>query len=200
MSQSTRDALVAAAAELLDEGGPGAVTLREVGRRAGVSHNAPYKHFSDKEALLAAVAARELRARGAALAGTLTRPGTPAGLVRAAMHGYIAWALAHPLRFKLVYGRWTRGTDELAEAATATRTLLLDAVSAAQQAGDLPGDDPERLTSLLLALAHGAVDLALSGHLAREGKGRADPGDLVDDLLRHLAPAEPRARRRIRTG
>jgi AcrR family transcriptional regulator len=190
MTPSTRDALVAAAADLLDEGGVEAVTLREVGHRAGVSHNAPYKHFDNKEALLAAVAARELRSRGASLAATLATAGTPADVVRAALHGYVAWALANPRRFKLVYGRWTRGTEELAEAATATRSLLLDAVGTAQRAGDLPGGDPERLSSLLMALAHGAVDLALSGHLARDGKGRADPGDLVDDLLRHLGPAE----------
>ena len=70
MVPKTRDALVAAAAQLLDEGGPEAVTLREVGHRAGVSHNAPYKHFADKEALLAAVAARELDRRSSALAAT----------------------------------------------------------------------------------------------------------------------------------
>jgi AcrR family transcriptional regulator len=58
---STRDRLVEAAAGLLDEGGVPAVTLREVGRRAGVSHNAPYKHFAGKEELLAAVAAAQLR-------------------------------------------------------------------------------------------------------------------------------------------
>ena len=58
---STRARLIEAAAALLEEGGPGAVTLREVGRRVGVSHNAPYKHFADKEDLLAAVAAAELR-------------------------------------------------------------------------------------------------------------------------------------------
>jgi AcrR family transcriptional regulator len=63
---STRDALIDAAADLLTTGGPAAVTLREVGRRAGVSHNAPYKHFADKEELLAAVAARDLDRRAAA--------------------------------------------------------------------------------------------------------------------------------------
>jgi hypothetical protein len=57
---------------------------------------------------------------------------------------------------------------------------------AAQEDGDLPSGDPERLTALLLALAHGATDLALSGHLARDGKGHADPTDLVDDLFNHL--------------
>ena len=52
----TRRALLDAAAGLLDEGGPGAVTLRAVGARAGVSRGAPYGHFADKEDLLAALA------------------------------------------------------------------------------------------------------------------------------------------------
>ncbi|GAA1667197.1 hypothetical protein GCM10009765_15850 [Fodinicola feengrottensis] len=65
MAVNTCDALVEAAAKLLDGGGVAAATLREVGHRAGVSHNAPYRHFPDKEALLAAVAARELTNRNA---------------------------------------------------------------------------------------------------------------------------------------
>src|ERR1700709_543537 len=54
---ATRRALLSNAAELLDSGGPEAVTLREVGARAGVSRGAPYRHFTDKENLLTAVAA-----------------------------------------------------------------------------------------------------------------------------------------------
>src|ERR1700677_3914321 len=79
MASSTRDALVDAAVQLLDEGGPEAVTLREVGHRAGVSHNAPYKHFTGKEALLAAVAARELRRRPSpiSLSGSTPRMASP---------------------------------------------------------------------------------------------------------------------------
>ncbi|KPM52608.1 TetR family transcriptional regulator [Frankia sp. CcI49] len=184
----TGEALVAAAVALLDEGGPGAVTLREVGRRAGVSHNAPYKHFADKEALLAAVAARELAGQGRAVRDRLAGPQPPGGVVRSIMHAYVAWALAYPARFKLVYGAWTRGSAELGEAAAATRSAFVSAVAEAQQAGQLPAGDPERLTALLLALAHGAVDLALAGHLAAAGKGRANPSDLVDDLLTYLGP------------
>jgi AcrR family transcriptional regulator len=108
MEQSTRDALVAAAAALVDHGGPEAVTLREVGRRAGVSHMAAYKHFDDKEALLAAVAARELDRLGTAVAAADTAESPPSAALRAAAHSYISWALEYPARFKLVFGAWTR--------------------------------------------------------------------------------------------
>ena len=64
---TTRNSILRAATKLLDQSGPDGVTLRGVAQIAGLSHNAPYKHFQDKEALLAGVAARELRARAAAM-------------------------------------------------------------------------------------------------------------------------------------
>ena len=57
---ATRERLIAAAKQLVDEGGPGAVTLREVGRRAFVSHNAAYRHFVNRDALLASIAEEDL--------------------------------------------------------------------------------------------------------------------------------------------
>lgn len=184
MAPGTREALIDAATRLLDEGGVEAVTLREVGRQAGVSHNAPYKHFPSKEALLAAIAARELFARRDALVAA-QRDAAP---IRAAMHQYIAWALAHPARFKLIYGKWSIDSAELAEAAHAAQDQLLAIVCAAQESGTLPAGDPVRLAALIRAQAHGAADLAAAGHLAADGKGHADPEDLVDDLLHYLGP------------
>ena len=182
MTETRRDSLIAAAAELLDRGGPAAVTLREVGRAAGVSHNAPYKHFADKDDLLAAVAGRELRRQFAAANAAGGPPPTP----QAQMIEYVRWARQYPERFRLTFGRWTRDNPELGEAAKGARTLLIEAVAQAQAQGDLPAGDPERVAVLVLALAHGAADLALAGHLSGRGRGRADPEDLVADLFRHL--------------
>jgi AcrR family transcriptional regulator len=193
MVSKTRETLVAVAAQLLDEGGREAVTLREVGRRAGVSHNAPYKHFADKEALLAAVAARELNRRSSALSAIVAGRQPPGAVVQAMMRGYVAWALEFPQRFKLVYGSWSKGSDELAVAAGSARALLVGVVAEAQQAGQLPAGDPSRLASLLLALTHGAVDLALAGHLSADDKGRAAPDDLADDLFGYLQTAARQA-------
>ena len=88
--------------------------------------------------------------------------------------------------FRLTYGPWRNGSAELAAAADDARASLVQSVAAAQADGELPPGDPERLTALLLALAHGAADLALSGHLARNGKGHADPADLIEDLFAQL--------------
>jgi AcrR family transcriptional regulator len=178
----TRGVLIDVAAALPEEGGGEAVTLREVGRRAGVSHNAPYRHFADKKDLLAAVAAHSLSRYHRSL-GQLKGERSAIEVVEVMVHAYVREALAHPQLFRLTYGPWRVGS---ASAADSTRTALVNAVIAAQQSEDLPSGDPERLTALFLALAHGAADLALSGHLAKDGKGHASPDDLVDDLMTRL--------------
>ncbi|CAM3297468.1 TetR/AcrR family transcriptional regulator [Occultella aeris] len=151
------------------------MTLREVGRRAGVSHNAPYKHFTDKEALLATVAARELDAYAA-----LVAPGE--GGIAAALDSYLARALRNPGRFRLVFGRWTVDDAELGRAADAATAALLAAVTAGQRSGELPTGDPVALAELLRATAHGAVELELGGHLAKGGS-TTTPADLLGRLL-----------------
>jgi AcrR family transcriptional regulator len=189
MPPSTREVLIDVATRLLDKGGVQAVTLREVGHQAGMSHNAPYKHFAGKEALLAAVAARELLRQRKALAATIARKRSPESVLRAAIHQYVAWALDHPARFKLVFGRWSIDSEELALAADAAQTILVGVVAKAQDAGVLPRGDPVRLASLLRAVAHGAADLASAGHLQPKGKGHASADQLVDDLLDYLRDA-----------
>ena len=59
--ENLRETLLSAAISLIGEVGPTAFTLREVARRAGVSHNAPYRHFRNREDLLAAVASQGFR-------------------------------------------------------------------------------------------------------------------------------------------
>ena len=183
---NTRDALIAAATDLLDAGGVGAVTLREVGHRAGVSHNAPYKHFTDKQALLAAVAARELAGFGGVQLDAEEQR-SPGALVKALMLHSVTWSLRYPERFRLVFGPWSVESAELTEQAHIAWDFLVQAVAAAQQSGELPaGDDPERLTALIRATTHGAVSLALIGHLSTNGKGHADAADLVHDLFAYF--------------
>jgi AcrR family transcriptional regulator len=162
------------------------VTLRAVADRCGVSHNAPYKHFANKEELLAAIASRELMG-GASTSTRLAQRADALSRLRQLIHGYVHWARARPARFKLTFGPWSQSTAELKEAAASAQQRLIAAVAEAMQAKQIRRGDPERVAYLILALAHGATDLALGGHLAANGKGKADPEDLVDDLLAILS-------------
>jgi AcrR family transcriptional regulator len=185
VTRDTRASLITAAATLLDRGGPAEVKLREVGKLAGVSHNAPYKHFADKEELLAAIAAGELRSQSE-LMRRLVAARTPLDALRALARAYAEWGRNKPARFKLTFGAWNIESNELREAAAESRAVLVSIVEAAQARAELPKGDAERLAALMLALAHGAVDQALAGHLSATGKGNANPEDLFDDLLGYL--------------
>lgn len=179
-----RERLIDVAADLLEESGPAGVTLREVGRRAGVSHNAPYRHFVDKQHLLAAVAALGLARLGHAAAH---QHGDPLQSVASMARAYVQLGLERPQQFSLMSQRWPDPPDELATAGSATHRLLVDAVSRAQANGHLPHGDPERLASLVHAVAHGAAGLSIAGHLSPQEKGHSSAHDLVDDLLQLLA-------------
>jgi hypothetical protein len=110
----------------------------------------------------------------------------PLDALRTPARAYVGWAKTKPARFKLTFGPWNHESPELRQAAAESRTLLVLIVASAQARFELPQGDPQGLAALVLALAHGAVDQALAGHLSASGKGGADPEDLCDDLLNYL--------------
>src|SRR5712692_6819991 len=77
-----RKALVEATLRLIEEGGPASVTVRDAARRAGVSSGAPFRHFSNREALMAAVAEEAQRRFRAEIAAALAKVTTSDPLAR----------------------------------------------------------------------------------------------------------------------
>lgn len=186
-SGGPRSVLLEAAAGLLEEGGLGAVTLRAVGKRAGVSRQAPYNHFADKATLLSVLAARYLERLGERMAEAAGGAGEdPFEGLGAMMEAYVRFALASPSRYRLI-GREMSGSPhrEVHEAARTVHARFVRAVAACQEAGELPGGDPVELAAILFATVHGALELTLSGH-AEEEKGLSDPARLVLALLARL--------------
>src|ERR1700754_2286411 len=101
---ATRRALLDDAARLLDSGGPDAVTLREVGARAGVSRGAPYRHFADKESLLTAVAAESWERIGDHMNALRTDSRLrPADRLRSALTGVIGVSRHQPHVYRLMF-------------------------------------------------------------------------------------------------
>jgi AcrR family transcriptional regulator len=93
--------LLNTALTLISESGPQGFTLREVARRAGVSHNAPYRHFRDKDDLLAAVAAEGFARLTSAMKRSAARGKTPLERLRLCGRGYIQFAL--PQHFLVMF-------------------------------------------------------------------------------------------------
>lgn len=164
-----------------------AVTLRAVGERAGVSRQAPYRHFADKEELLSVVAAGYFGRIEEEMAVAAESAGGPFERVDAMATAYVGFALESPPRCRLMFGPEVKGSPYPAvhEAARAVHGRFVRAVAECQEAGTLPGEDAVEIAALVYATAHGAVDLALSGH-AEEAKRLGDPLALVRLLLFHL--------------
>lgn len=97
-----RKVLVATGRELVARNGPAALSLREVARAAGVSHNAPYRHFVSREALLAAIAAAGFVALKEAL--LVAAQTEPERRLRALGKAYVRFALDHGSDFLLMFG------------------------------------------------------------------------------------------------
>ncbi|MFE6487939.1 TetR/AcrR family transcriptional regulator [Streptomyces sp. NPDC057757] len=174
---ATRSALVRAASELLDEGGPDAVTLRAVGARAGVSRGAPYGHFEHKAHLLTqlAINAWNTLADEVELLRADTGATASARLERAVMT-LIGVARRQPHLYALMFS--TPADDpEAAAAASRLENQYLAIVA------DLVGEsDAPRYGALLMSSAHGIAGLELSGHLAKD-KWQVDGEELVGMLV-----------------
>jgi AcrR family transcriptional regulator len=100
----TRRTLLDKASELLDTGGPDAVTLREVGARAGVSRGAPYRHFAEKESLLTAVAAEGWERLGDDMQALRTDTRLlPADKLRGALIAVINVSRQQPYLYELMF-------------------------------------------------------------------------------------------------
>lgn len=158
-----RCALLTAAGELLAEGGVVAVSLREVARRAGVSHNAPYRHFPEREALLAALAAEgfaELGRRMAAL---------PVARLEALGQCYVAFALEQPGRFALMFGGVAdrQRYPQLQQAAQQLYRQLGASVQAVA-----PEHDAATASLAAWSLVHGLAQLLLGGQLPGQDAAR----------------------------
>jgi len=161
-----KQALLDAAVELIAETGPRGFTLREAARRAGVSHNAPYRHFRDKDDLLAAVATEGFGRLMQAMAKAAPRA-QPVDRLRRAGLAYVDFALRWPQHFAAMFDApWdAKAYPECAAAAELCFGTLLDLVRSAQASGKLPGVDPEPFAYQAWSTVHGISKLANAGQL-----------------------------------
>lgn len=178
-----RTALIDAGLHLTRTGGPEALTIREATRRVGVSPNAAYRHFVDREALLGAVATaiqHKMAARMARRRGT-----TPADRLRSVGLGYIKFALDEPGWFTVAFF----SADPIAlteETASAPPYLaLVDALDAMLEAGRLSAERRAGAEWPCWSAVHGFAELVLRGPLRHASRRDIDAlaDRTVDDII-----------------
>ncbi|HWM32875.1 MAG TPA: TetR/AcrR family transcriptional regulator [Pseudolysinimonas sp.] len=183
-----RQALLDAGVAMAREGGPDAVVLREATRRAGVSPNAAYRHFADREALVSAVSDTAAGASAAAIEAEwdAVPPGTPAETahahLRAVGRGYLRFARDEPGLFRAAYTVPTNLQQAFSpeKAGPGGRTpfqLLAIALDELVEAGVLPAERRPGAEFSAWSAVHGLAMLVLGGPLR----------DLDEATLEHAA-------------
>jgi AcrR family transcriptional regulator len=192
---SLRDTLVDAAVALIARKGPQGFSLREVARRARVSEAAPYWHFADREALLAAVAERGFEEMAKGMMEIWSRVAEPSERFRALGIGYVRFALAHPSYLRVMFG--SEVPDKavhpgLKEAGERTFALLVQAITECQAAGQVRSGPPEDLAVAAWSIVHGLAALLVDGKL-KDRVGSAEEAErlahtVTDLFMLGLAP------------
>ena len=199
-----RRVLLAAALELARTGGPEAVVLRAATRRAGVAPNAAYRHFADRDGLLAAVSTAAQARVAEAMEAELTRlltTGDPAvdahARVRAVGTGYLRFATAEPGLFRTafgVHGDLSRAGDPEG-AGSSGRTpfqLLGAALDDLVAAGVLPAAERPGADLLAWSAVHGLATLLLTGPLRSLDAPTVDRlGQRLLDVVQRGLPSAP---------
>lgn len=157
---------------LLAAEGSDDISLRAVARAAGVSAMAPYRHFPDKAALLAAVAARGFAALRTALQAA-DDTAEPGGALVAQAVAYVDFAVGNPALFRLMFGPAREG-DRLAPRNVGGTAF---SVLAGRVAAESAPDERDALTLGCWALVHGLASLVLDGQLAEHAP--SPPADLA---------------------
>jgi AcrR family transcriptional regulator len=170
-------ALIDQALRTIDTLGVEALTLRDVGEALGVSRTALYRHFSDKQALVAAVAREGFRTFRLALVEAWERNGRGWAGFEAMGDAYLQFAVAHPSHYRVMFGRFVESCARdpaLIEEASAAFQALVDALTEGQREGWVRKDDPVVLGRFVWSASHGIAMLVIDGQLPDgDGSGPA---------------------------
>ena len=157
-----RAELLIAARRTLHDHGVDHVSLRDLARQTGVSHGAPRRHFPDRQALLAALAADGFRQLGDETARAIEDAGSAFGnQFRAVAAAFVRFAVGNTALLDLMYtvGK-VEQTAELREATAPLYATFADLVDRGLQAGKLRPGQPERLRLLIIATLQGIAGIA----------------------------------------
>jgi AcrR family transcriptional regulator len=185
-----RRALVDEALRTIQKHGVEHLTLRTVGERLGVSRSALYRHFADKQSLLAAVGKEGFRKLRQTLADAWEQNGRSRAAFHAMGKAYVQFAVAHPSHYRVMFGGFIESAvkdDHFVAEAKAAFNVLVDALVEQQNAGDVRRDDPVLMARFVWGLVHGTAMLIIDGQLQEAQRGALEDYALerLDASIRH---------------
>ena len=190
--RAQRSKIRRAAAELTAEDGIGAISVRAIAKRAGISTGAVYSHFTNLSELMQSLWQEPVARAGAELSERANAEPVAFERIRVVLEFYAAFALDRPdfLRGAMLYVR--PGTAPLGEAAQAEDlhfyAALLAAIEAAQADGTVRNGDPVLLAQTTWATLHGALALPVNLERWNLIDARTLASSAIEASLRALAP------------
>ncbi|MGY3533810.1 TetR/AcrR family transcriptional regulator [Bradyrhizobium sp. USDA 4452] len=174
--------------QLVGEGGPEAVRVREAARRAAVSPGAPFRHFPSRDALMNAVAEEAQRHFRAEIEAALVDapPGDPLGRFRCHGISYLRWAMKNPTHFEIISSRRFFDHDRSAGVSSDNAQLIgltERTLAEAFSAGQLAAHDLKQVQIAALALVYGFARMHIDGHLPRWGVIEAEAEQMAADIV-----------------
>jgi AcrR family transcriptional regulator len=164
-----RNALIQAGLELLAEGGAQELDLRKVARRAGVSHAAPYRHFADKQALIAAINEEGFHMLAERIRSTLNEVSDePSEQLLGVALAYVRFAKENPWLMREMFSGITIERETFESLHTASKSvyrLHAEVIRSGQERGKIVDGDPTALAGVLWSVLHGLAMLIIENQM-----------------------------------
>ena len=195
-----RRAIVRTALEILSETQSAEFSLRELARRAGVSHNAPYKHFADKRELLAAVSTAGFELLTQRMSNEIAKHSNARAQLFAVLRAYIHHGVENPALYRLMFGGYLSSTDARPAieraAAEKTKALLAGTIAKGGLGRAIPNTprNEQKIAGAILAcwsLVHGLTMLLADGLVGPRKRYDKLSDSVVQSILDGLASKLP---------
>jgi AcrR family transcriptional regulator len=185
-----RQKVLKASVALIEAGGLDRLSMREAARKAGVSHQAPYHHFGDREAILAAIATEGFGMLQQELSRSLDKhAASQRAALEAVAKTYVDFALRHPGYFRVMFRSDAVPIESYPQAldnADAAFGALVQAID--RSFADEPPEARRNLAFACWAFTHGLATLLLDGPLARRaGTKKGGQDELADKVIKSFA-------------
>lgn len=185
-----KNALIQAGIKILAEGGIEHFSLRKVAREAGVTHSAPYAHFADKQAMIAAISTdgyRKIFERINAMVDQY--PNNPLRQFIETAWAYVSFGFDEPDHFKFTFSGSVEREREypaLVEITSKTFDVLRQLIIRCQQAGLIDGGEPDLAAVTVWGFVHGFVHLIQEGMVSHVVTNRYSKREMLILSLNHI--------------
>ena len=173
---------------ILASEGVGGLSLRKVAKQAGVSHAAPYAHFRDKQALIAAISTEGFKQLYSQIEAVKNAYRTnPETLLIEAAWAYVQFALHAPDRFKLMFSsvlEKEKDYPDFVEISQKNFRQLVEIVEICQGAEILKHGDPDLIALSMWGTVHGFISLLLEGQISHTVLEKASLKDILIFIIR----------------